>query len=246
MEPTVMWLLVDETGMGALEDFTLRVDDEGGGLRHLGRPALSAEDALNRSLAERPDVVLLDPGLPLRSREVQRLTDREHGAWCAVEIRRQRPATQVLLFSNDIPRATLPGERERVQRMDAAGVIGYVTKDATYEEIAQAILAAARGEPTFKPGAAHQAWRACLAPIPHPCFEGPAALTQREHAAMVLLAQTGWGDQEIGANLRPPIGPAWASQLIRAACDKLGLSGASRGELIVWARENCPALRSPE
>jgi DNA-binding NarL/FixJ family response regulator len=239
----VVWLLVEDTAFGSLKTFTASIDEEDDRLKHLGRPALSAEEGINRTKCDRPHVVLLDLKIPERMSDPLSAPHREHGTRCAVEIRQQCLHPQVLVFSNDLPDETSHEDRDRIKRLDQAGVIGYIWKRATYGEVAEAILTAARNEPVFKPGAAYKQWRLCIQPEPHPCFDRADPLTDREHEAMVLLAQFGLGDKDIGRKMIPSVKQDRVSQLLSSSCAKLGLSGEGRGALIVWARAHCPQTR---
>lgn len=84
----------------------------------------------------RPDVVLMDMGLP----------DRD-GAEAAASILRRYPGCRVLML-------TMHGEHEKVLAALAQGVKGYVLKTASAEELVQAIRAVHRGEEFLSPAAA--------------------------------------------------------------------------------------------
>jgi DNA-binding NarL/FixJ family response regulator len=94
-------------------------------------------DALEKALAERPDVAILDVAMP-----------RMTGLQATYEIKRQAPATQVLILSmHDDERYLFEALR--------AGASGYVLKRAADQDLVDAVRAAARGEP-FLTAAAQQ------------------------------------------------------------------------------------------
>ncbi len=101
----------------------------------LAGEARSGEDGLGLCGEVRPDVVLLDmlmPGID--------------GVDTARAIRDRYPEMRVLVLSNY-------HDTDLVQRAAQAGVIGYLVKAVTAEELAEAIRAAAAGRPAFSPEA---------------------------------------------------------------------------------------------
>ena len=101
------------------------------------RVVAEAEDgveAIERTLAERPDIAILDVSMP-----------RMTGLQAAREIKAQSPATSVLLLSMH--------EDERYL-FDAlkAGASGYVLKRAADAELVDAVRAVAQGQPFLSPG----------------------------------------------------------------------------------------------
>src|SRR5829696_8296967 len=89
----------------------------------------------------RPDVVLIDIVMPVLD-----------GIAATRAIRRELPATQVLALTSTVPEHTAI---DAVQ----AGAIGYLLKDATPEDVCQAVKAAAAGTPQLAPDAAAQLMR---------------------------------------------------------------------------------------
>ena len=90
--------------------------------------AVDGLDAVEQALLHRPDVVVMDLRMP-----------RLDGAQATARIRSELPHTQVLVlttYADDD--ALFPALR--------AGARGYLTKDASAEEIEQALSALARGE----------------------------------------------------------------------------------------------------
>ncbi|MDQ1467173.1 MAG: hypothetical protein QOH10_1588 [Actinomycetota bacterium] len=90
--------------------------------------AVNGDDALRRALRLRPDVVVMDVRMPEGS-----------GAGAIARIRLARPDTKVLV---------LTGSQDDDDLFDSlrSGATGYLLKDASVEEVADAIRSVARGE----------------------------------------------------------------------------------------------------
>lgn len=95
--------------------------------------AADGVEAVQRTIAERPDVVLIDLQMP-------RLT----GAEATREILAELPETRVLVL-------TTYADDESLFPALRAGARGYLTKDATAEEIEQAIRALVAGDTHLDP-----------------------------------------------------------------------------------------------
>jgi DNA-binding NarL/FixJ family response regulator len=92
-------------------------------------------DALEKVIAEKPDVAILDVSMP-----------RMTGLQATHEIKKQAPDTQVLILSmHDDERYLFEALR--------AGAAGYVLKRAADQDLLDAVRAAARGEPFLTPSA---------------------------------------------------------------------------------------------
>jgi EAL domain-containing protein (putative c-di-GMP-specific phosphodiesterase class I) len=104
--------------------------EDGDGIRVVAT-ARDADEAIARALESRPDVALLDVRMP-----------RGGGARAAREILRRLPEVRVIALS-------AYRDRESVLEMLRAGATSYVTKDASPEELVDAIRRAIRreGEP---------------------------------------------------------------------------------------------------
>src|SRR5919197_4238166 len=122
-------------------------------------------DALEKVLATRPDVAILDVAMP-----------RMTGLQATHEIKRQAPDTQVLILSmHDDERYLFEALR--------AGAAGYVLKRAAGEDLLDAVRAAARGEPFLTPSAQQTLIRDFLAR-----GEQQSELTPREQEVVKLIA----------------------------------------------------------
>ncbi|MDQ1483567.1 MAG: hypothetical protein QOF35_1643 [Actinomycetota bacterium] len=148
----------------------------------------TAEDghaAVNRTLATRPDVLVLDLNLPgMRGDEV-----------CAAIVRAQIP-TRVLILSAS---GELPDVLEAVK----VGATGYLLKSAGRQEFLDAVRATARGKAVFTPGLAGlvlgEFRRLAAEPAVKDRREVPE-LTPRETEVLKLVA-TGMSYKQIGGHL---------------------------------------------
>ena len=95
--------------------------------------AVDGDDALERSVRLRPDVVVMDVRMPEGS-----------GAGAIARIRAARPDIAVLV---------LTGSQDEEDLVDAlrSGATGYLLKDASVEEVADAIRIVARGQGVISP-----------------------------------------------------------------------------------------------
>lgn len=166
-------LVVDDHAVvrGGLRLFLLAFDD----LDLVGE-ANSGERALAQCADLQPDVVLMDLVMPgIGGVEAIRL------------IRQRHPTVQVIALTS------FP-EDELVQAALRAGAIGYLLKTISAGDLAQAIRAAAAGQPTLAPEATQALLRqAGLPPVGRD-------LTQRERQVLALLVQ-GLSNADIAAQL---------------------------------------------
>ena len=142
-------------------------------------------EAVRRAPAARPEVVVLDLQLPVMS---------------GVEVTRALvgadPTVRVLVLSAS-------GEQADVLEAVKAGATGYLVKSASREELLDAVVRTALGEPVFTPGLAGlvlgEYRRLSVAPTPS---SGPAApqLTERETEVLRLVAK-GLSYKEIAERL---------------------------------------------
>jgi DNA-binding NarL/FixJ family response regulator len=95
--------------------------------------AVDGDDAAAQSLLLRPDVVVMDVRMPEGS-----------GAGAIARIRAAQPAVAVLVLTGS------PDDEDLVESL-RAGASGYLLKDASVEEVADAIRAVARGHGALAP-----------------------------------------------------------------------------------------------
>ena len=203
----------------------LLVDDHAvvrSGLRMLLEPeadfeivgeAGSGREALKAVAEMRPDIVLMDIGLPDIS-----------GIEAAAEIKRLRPETAIVAL-------TIHEDEEYFFKMLAAGASGYVPKRAAPEELLTALRAAATGEVYLYPSLAKLLVTDYLAQDsaarPAEVLDG---LTDREREVLAHLAD-GASNGEIAETLS--ISPKTVARHRENIMRKLGLH--SRTELVKYA-----------
>jgi DNA-binding NarL/FixJ family response regulator len=143
-------------------------------------------EAIERSQQERPDVVLMDLRMP-----------RMDGAEATRQIREALPDTQVLVL-------TTYADDESLFPALQAGARGYLTKDASAEEIEQAIFSLHAGRTHLDPGVQERLLAAALEARPTTSAaageELPDDLTPREAEVLKLIAD-GLSNSEIADTL---------------------------------------------
>lgn len=154
-------MIVDDHAVvrSGLSAFLLAHED----LEFVGEAAGGAE-AVSKCLALQPDVILMDLVMP----EVD-------GAEATRRVREQCPHVQVIALTSF-------KEEELVQGALKAGAIGYLLKNVSAEELAQAIRAAHAGRPTLAPEAAQVLIKAATHPE-----EADRGLTDRELEILRLM-----------------------------------------------------------
>ena len=170
--------------------------------------AATAREAIDKALALRPDVVLMDV----------RLGGPEDigGIEACREIRSAMPEAGVLMFSSF-------GERETVLSAIVAGAVGYLTKNVARAQLVAGIRAVGQGQSLLD--------SAVTGPILQRLVELSQAsprpddvLSQREKEVLLLIAK-GHTNREIAAAL--VISEHTARNHVTHILDKLGLSRRS-------------------
>ena len=153
-------LIADDHGV--IRDGLGRLIDGLGDIDLVGAAADGAE-AVKLANEMKPDVVLMDLDMPLVD-----------GIEATRQIRSERPEAAVLVLTSFSDRPRIVGALE-------AGACGYLLKDASSDEVAAGIRAAARGESPLDPRAARTVLDARAEPDPL------AALSEREREVLALL-----------------------------------------------------------
>lgn len=154
-----------------------------------------------------PDVVLMDMVMP----------DMD-GATATRQIRSRSQSIQVIALTSF-------KEESLVQNALQAGAIGYLLKDVSAEELAQAIRAAHAGRTTLSPEAA-QALVQAASKAPAPGLD----LTERERTVLALMVE-GLNNTQIAARLT--VSPSTIKSHVSNILTKLG--AASRTEAVTLA-----------
>jgi len=173
-EKPIRVMLVDDhavvrSGLGA---FLLAFDD-----LELVAEAGSGEEAVRLCEQFRPDVVLMDLVMPGMD-----------GAAATRAIREQCPDIQVIALTSF-------KEKDLVEGALQAGAIGYLLKNVSADELADAIRAAHAGRSTLAPEAAQVLIQATREP-PAPGYD----LTEREREVLTLMVE-GLSNPEIAERM---------------------------------------------
>jgi two-component system, NarL family, response regulator LiaR len=200
-------LLVDDHAMvrRGLAAFLMAYDD-----LELAGEAESGEQALALCARHQPDVVLMDLMMP-----------EMDGAAATRAIRERHPQVQVIALTSF-------KEMDLLQGALQAGAIGYLLKNVSSGELADAIRAARAGRATLAPEAT-QLLVQSAAGGPAPGFD----LTDREREVLALLA-AGRSNQEIAEKL--VVSPSTVKFHVSSILGKLGVS--NRTEAVVVALEH--------
>ena len=173
----------------------------------LAGEAASGQAAIQLCAQLQPDVILMDMVMP----------DMD-GAAATRFIREQSPSVQVLALTSF-------KEEILVQSALQAGAIGYLLKDVSADELAQAIRAAHAGRSTLSPEAAQALVHAASQP-PTPGID----LSEREREVLSLLVE-GLNNTQIAARLT--VSPSTVKSHVSTILTKLGV--ASRTEAATLA-----------
>jgi DNA-binding NarL/FixJ family response regulator len=147
--------------------------------------AADGESAVHAYAAHQPDVVLMDIRMPGM--------DGVEATW---RLRQQWPQARVIIL-------TTFDDDEYVFEGLRAGALGYLLKDVSGADLAEAVRTVARGGALIEPSVARKvvAEFARLAPPARPGEEGlPEPLTEREREVLRLLAE-GLTNRQIAAQL---------------------------------------------
>jgi two-component system, NarL family, response regulator LiaR len=159
---TIRVLIVDDHALvrSGLESILQLFDDI-----ELVAQADSGAAAVRLCRQIRPDVVLMDLIMP-----------GTNGVTATEEILRERPATRVLALTSF-------SDEELIEAALRAGAIGYLLKNITGEQLAEAIRAAHAGRSTLAPEAAEALIHVVSAPQ-----VATGDLTRRERQVLALVA----------------------------------------------------------
>ncbi len=142
--------------------------------------AADGDEALKKALALSPDVVLMDVSMP-----------RRDGLAVTQALRKDAPHIKVLILS-------VHNKRDFIFRIIEAGAHGYVSKEASPEELLRAIESVHEGETFFSPEVAQAALNQL---VNNGGKKEPfAQLTNREREVLVLIAE-GQSNKEIANKL---------------------------------------------
>jgi NarL family two-component system response regulator LiaR len=164
----------------------------------LAGEAASGEEAIDLCAQVRPDVVLMDLLMPGMG-----------GINAIRAIRQKQPDVQILVL-------TSYKEKEYVRGALEAGAVGYLLKNLSAAELAQAIRSASVGEPTV----AMEATRALIDVVTQPVAPG-ADLTGRERQVLTLVAE-GLSNGQIAVQLE--LSPSTVKNHISRIFSKLGVA----------------------
>jgi NarL family two-component system response regulator LiaR len=142
--------------------------------------AAHGEEAITLAHSLRPDVILLDLLMP-----------RKTGLEAILEIKRDNPDARILVLTSF-------AEDEKVLAAVKAGALGYLLKDASPQELLEAIRSVDRGEASLPSAIALRLIQEINRPSSLPPTDQP--LTEREMEVLILVAR-GWTNQAIAEKL---------------------------------------------
>jgi two-component system, NarL family, response regulator LiaR len=173
----------------------------------LAGEAENGEEAIQRCAELLPDVVLMDMVMPVMD-----------GVSATRAIRQEFPQVQVLALTSF-------KEGDLIQKALQAGAIGYLLKNVSSDDLAQAIRAAHAGRTTLSPDVAQAIVHAAGQPLA-PGFD----LTERERTVLALMAE-GLNNTQIAGKLT--VSPSTIKSHVSNILSKLGV--ASRTEAVSLA-----------
>jgi len=173
--------------------------------------AKNGEQAVHLCDQVLPDVILMDLVMPGMD-----------GATATKLIKEKHPSIQILAL-------TSYKEKEQVQSALQAGAIGYLLKDISADELAQAIRSAHAGKPTLAPEAVEVLVQASQ----EPKFLPGQDLTEREREVLKLLVE-GMNNKQISERLF--VSQSTAKSHVSNVLNKLNVN--SRTEAVSFALKN--------
>ena len=182
---------------------------------HVVGEAANGREAVEKCRALRPDVVLLDIRMP-----------GEDGLHALGRIKEQMPQIRVIILTT----YTNPGY---LARAIVAGATGYLTKEASSEQIIGAIRAAVSGEQLLDQNVLKMALRSVAAHAPArpaPAGDLVEPLTEQEEVVLRLIA-SGLSNEEIAHALSISVNTVKTH--VRHILQKLGVS--DRTQAAIWA-----------
>ena len=177
---------------------------------NLAGEAASGQEAVQMCASLQPDVVLMDMVMP----------DMD-GATATRLIRKQSPRIQVLALTSF-------KEEILVQSALQAGAIGYLLKDVSADELAQAIRAAHAGRSPLSPEAAQA--------LVHATSQPPASgieLSEREQEVLALIVE-GLNNTQIAGRLS--VSPSTVKSHVSGILTKLGVSSRTEAATLALRR----------
>ncbi len=179
--------------------------------------ARDGAEGLDMAAELRPHVVLMDVSMPILD-----------GITATRRMRTRAPAARVVIL-------TMHAEQELVEEARTAGAVGYLLKDASGDEVADAVGAAAAGKQVISAGLGEASRSASLATAGAAGTEDGAGkgLTGRERQILQLLAD---GNSPVEVAEALVISPKTVRNHLTHVYDKLGVS--SRSQAIVTALKN--------
>jgi len=170
--------------------------------------AVDGAEAVKQALALNPDVILMDLMMP-----------RMDGLAAIQAIKKHGLAARILVLTSF-------AEDDKVFAAIKAGAMGYLLKDASPQDLLQAIRSVYRGESSLHPSIAHKVIQELARPSSLPLTPDP--LTEREVIVLKLVAQ-GLSNQDIAERLR--VSERTAGSHVSRILDKLHLANRTQAAL---------------